>query len=152
MPTLSPFFERYTTDEAGAKLQSNEALLSAILDDDVEDVRAQLQGAVDPNAAFTDATLNGKEFVSVTPLAAAVLQRNTDIMQTLIEYKASVESKYSFVAWAEETVWTGTVVNACIPSNNLDMLMYLIENNAEFKRRRVAGCLFRSHEHPGVLA
>jgi ankyrin repeat protein len=107
-----------------------DALLSAIQDDSVEDVREQLQKGADPDVVWMSVDLMGKEFVSATPLAAAVLHQNASMVNMLLEYNASVESEYSFLAGAEQNVWTGTAAYACIPSGDLDMLTLLVERHA----------------------
>merc|ERR1719410_3282181 len=53
----------------------------------------------------------------------------------LVAAGASVESTYSFVAGAEQKVWSGTVVHATIPMGNLDLLKDLAELKADMHTR-----------------
>mmetsp|Transcript_82526 Transcript_82526/g.191753 ORF Transcript_82526/g.191753 Transcript_82526/m.191753 type:complete len:239 (+) Transcript_82526:68-784(+) len=80
-----------------------------------------------PNTYYENFRCIGKDFVSGSPLAIAVLRGKIDIVHTLIGAKAHPDSEYSFIAGAEQLTWTGSALHAAVPSGNLDMLKELVQ-------------------------
>jgi hypothetical protein len=120
-----------TSSFASSKMQGPEVelqdlgtFMDAINDNALEKVHKHLQLGADPNAAWPNVPVRGRNILSLTPLVASVLHDHADITHMLLKFKASVESKYSFAAGAQQHACTRCVGAACVSRGNLDMLMH----------------------------
>jgi len=111
-------------------------LLEAIMSGSSDDARHALEyGDADPNETFLDISVRNKQFATATPLVVAALLEQRSMVRMLVAAGASVESTYSFIAGAEQGIWSGTVVHTAIPAGNLELLKDLAQLKADMNTR-----------------
>eukprot|EP00928_Gymnodinium_smaydae_P058963 TRINITY_DN4217_c0_g5_i1.p1 TRINITY_DN4217_c0_g5~~TRINITY_DN4217_c0_g5_i1.p1 ORF type:complete len:933 (-),score=111.95 TRINITY_DN4217_c0_g5_i1:379-3177(-) len=111
------------------------SFLDACVNGSDDEIRRWLDSGVDPNQQFDNFTCIGKSFLTGTPLVCLVLRGKTRLLSTIVERGANLEGQYSFVAGAEQIVWSGTAIHAAIPSGNLDLIKELISLGADIHTR-----------------
>merc|ERR1719387_445908 len=80
---------------------------------------------------FRDFQIGTKEMSFGTPLTTAAIRGRNALVGKLVELRANPDSKYGFVAGAEQKVWSGSALHACVNSGNLELLELLMELDAD---------------------
>jgi len=109
----------------------SQELMYAITSGSENEVENMLSVSADPNIQFGAFSCSGKEFVSGTPLALAVLRGRRACVKPLVAAGADLESTYSFIAGAQQLCWSGPASHATIPRGDTQLLKDLLDMCAD---------------------
>jgi len=123
-PSAIPGIERPERE----RQEKPSAFLNALVKErSTDNVTELLRQRADPNEQFSRFSCIGKDFSTGTPLCIAALRNDKSLVRTLVAYAADpLTSDYSFVAGAEQMLWSGPAVHACLPYGYLDILELLV--------------------------
>lgn len=128
--SAAPSLPNAITPESEERVEE-QRLRSAVEEGDPEKVCKLLKEGADVNLQLSDLTVCGLHITTGTPLVIAIMKQHRQVVQLLMHAEADPSIEYSFPAGAEQIVWSGPPIHACIPSGDLSMLRELVRLKAD---------------------